>query len=160
MKLGLILVLFVCFRHNTSLWLNDLTGFPTRGIFYIQGGLWEAFLCLVLYLHLSKDAKPLGGLACTIGAVEGLQMAVCRLFGNPRGNICDALSGFPIGATAVSIYAIYLCEYVGRNKMNNRTLMLVPMISAAEVSYLTTPYAGIGLLALCYAVWRRHGQPT
>lgn len=160
MKLGIFLVLFVCFRHNTSLWLHDLTNFPTRGIHYIQGGLWEAALCLTLYFHLPKEAKPLGGLACTIGVSEGLQMAICRLFGNPKGNICDVLSGIPIGATLVSMYALFLCWYVGRNKMKNRTLLLVPIISAAEVSYLTSPLAWLGLLSLCYAVWRMNGQRT
>lgn len=87
-------------------------------------------------------------------------MAICRLFGNPKGNICDVLSGIPIGATLVSMYALFLCWYVGRNKMKNRTLLLVPIISAAEVSYLTTPLAGLGLLSLCYAVWRMNGQRT
>lgn len=87
-------------------------------------------------------------------------MAICRLFGNPKGNICDVLSGIPIGATLVSLYALLLCWYVGRNKMKNRTLLLVPIISAAEVSYLTSPLAWLGLLSLCYAVWRMNGQRT
>ena len=70
-----------------------------------SGGL-EAFLVLRFTCTCQKRRKPFGGLACTIGAVEGLQMAVCRLFGNPKGNICDVLSGFPLVQTSLNLRAV------------------------------------------------------
>lgn len=161
MKLGIALLILVSLRHNGSFWINDLTGFPQKGAFYVMGGAWEAVLCLVLATYLWRQKEHIGVFACVVGASEGIQMAVCRLLQGPSAkNLCDTYFGLPVGATIVSLYVLWLCDYVGRNKMNNRTLILVPIVSAAEVSYLTTPYLGVGLLALCYAVWRRHGQPT
>lgn len=161
MRLAILLIVLVSIRHNSSWWINDITGFPVRGVHYILGGLWESALCLALWIHLPKDAKPLGGLACIIGISEGMQMSICRLFGNPKGNICDVLLGIPVGATLVSLYALFLCLYVGRNKMNNRALILVPILAAAEVSYLSNSIpVGLGLLALCYATWRAYGTRT
>lgn len=88
-------------------------------------------------------------------------MSICRLFGNPKGNICDVLFGIPVGETFVSLYALFLSFYVGRNKMNNRALLIVPILAAAEVSYLTKSIpVGLGLLALCFATWRFHGSRT
>jgi hypothetical protein len=159
-KLGIILLILVSIRHNGSIWLSDFTGITQKGVFYVLGGAWEAVLCFVLASYLWKQREHIGVFACVIGASEGIQMAVCRLLQSPTsGNLCDAYFGLPVGATFVSMYALCLSWYVGRSKMNSSSLIIVPIIAAAEVSYLTQSIpVGLGLLALCFATWGLYGS--
>ena len=108
-----ILGIGVLVRHTAH---NFLPWLSAKGWFYIFGGIWEAVLCglIAAFLLAAKRDKwtKLGITACVIGALEGLQMAACRLaVGNERvgGNLCDAVTGLPIGAVMFSLYMIFIC---------------------------------------------------
>ena len=111
--LAAILAVGVLYRHSAHHLLPIL---PEKAWFYINGGIWEAVLCglIAAFLLAAKRDKwtKLGITACVIGALEGLQMAACRLaVGNERvgGNLCDAVTGLPIGAVMFSLYMIFIC---------------------------------------------------
>lgn len=114
--LAILLLVGVFVRHGSAGWLADLTNFPVKGIFYILGGYWEAILCAVLLSFVALEAETLwvrlAMLACIAGAIEGLQMAVCRTLTVdisvvPAGaNLCWQLTKpIPVGI------ALYVCYF-------------------------------------------------
>lgn len=153
--LAILLLIAVYLRHNTSYWISDLSGMSPRGVFYVLGGLWEALLAgvIVVLAYQKKSAWwHLLAFACFIAIIEGLQMSACRIIGNsgPR-NICDSVSGLPIGATLTSLYTFNVCYFSGVDVMK-LPMLLVPLIAAAEVAYLVGPVWGLGVLATCFAI--------
>src|SRR5437870_2954674 len=105
--LGPILLVGVFLRHDTSQWLP---GYTPGAWFYVLGGLWEMILCGSLLALIG--GYPLAIAALWIGILEGAQVSTCRLLMTditkvPRGgNLCDALTGLPIGATMTALYVI------------------------------------------------------
>jgi hypothetical protein len=158
-----ILIVGGFIRHNSSLWLQDLTGVSVKAIFFILGGAWEAILALVivwLLWNLKRNAYwHLAVMGCVLEIVEGSQIAVCRMLATPgKGNLCDILTGVPVGATLTAFYSVILCYFLGGEKMTNvKIYVLVPVLASAEVAYLTNPLAGLVLLAVSLALWSRHG---
>ena len=112
--LGPILLVGVFVRHNTSHWL---TGYSPQAWFYVLGGLWEVVLCLTLLRFVTA---PLAISALWIGILEGAQVATCRLLtadisAVPKNaNLCDALTGLPIGATMTGLYLLIICWAIGK----------------------------------------------
>lgn len=92
--LAILLLVGVFIRHGSAGWLADLTSFPVKGIFYILGGMWEAILCVALLRFIILERETLwvrlAMLACVAGAIEGLQMAVCR-------TLTPDISAVPVG---------------------------------------------------------------
>src|SRR5258706_188758 len=110
--LGPILLIGVFFRHDRSQWLP---GYSPGAWFYIAGGLWEILLCSSLLLTL--PARQLSTVAMWIGILEGAQVSACRLATTGpigKGNLCDNLTGLPIGATMTGLYVILVCWAIGK----------------------------------------------
>ena len=159
-----VLLIGVFIRHDTSLWLADLTGKKASLIFYALGGLWEAMLASVIWLLIAdrKAAayKHLAVLGCIFAISEGLQMSVCRVLAEPgKGNLCDSLTGLPVGATLTSLYTFNVCYFSGLD-MTKLPMLLVPLIASAEVAYLVSPMVGLIVFASCYALWSLHGRKS
>jgi len=122
--LAILLLVGVVVRHNTAYEVASLTGISPPGAFYVLGGLWESILCAVVLIIAWQQRQTvyrsaiLGAMA--IGIIEGLQMSVCRaciknMADVPKGvNICDYLTGFPVGATVASLYLIILIWILGK----------------------------------------------
>ena len=112
--LGSILLVGVFLRHNSSF---SLPGYSPQAWFYILGGLWEVVLCFLLLRFITI---PLGIAALWIGILEGAQVSVCRLATQditqiPKSaNLCDILSGLPIGATMTALYLGIVCWAIGK----------------------------------------------
>ncbi len=112
--LGPLLLVGVFLRHNTSGWFP---AYSPQAWFYILGGLWEMILCAVLFLFLRA---PLAIAALWIGILEGAQVSICRLLTAdisqvPKGaNLCDHLTGLPIGATMTALYLGIICWAIGK----------------------------------------------
>src|SRR5882672_9284152 len=107
--LGPILLVGVFLRHNTSQWFP---GYSPAAWFYVLGGLWEILLCACVLLAYSHN--PLLAAAMWIGILEGSQVSICRLATKDIDavhgqNLCDALTGLPIGATMTGLYVILVC---------------------------------------------------
>lgn len=105
----------VLYRHAAH---NFLPGLSDRAWFYINGGLWEITLCLLIasFLWAAKRDRwtKLGIVACGIGALEGFQMSACMMaiggsLKGVQGNLCDHITGMPVGATMMGIYLIIIC---------------------------------------------------
>ncbi len=111
-------------RHNTSFPLSQWSGVTQPGVFYAQGGLWEAVLCAVLLAIFWETTKGfarallISGMA--VGIIEGLQMAVCRplvksMAGVPSGmNVCDHVTGLPITGVVLALEFIITVWFVGK----------------------------------------------
>jgi hypothetical protein len=113
--LGPILLVGVFLRHDTSQWLP---GYSPQAWFYVLGGLWEIALCVVVLVAL--PGIPLLTAAMWIGVLEGSQISTCRLLtaditAVPKGsNLCDHLTGLPIGATMTALYLGIVCWAIGK----------------------------------------------
>jgi hypothetical protein len=109
--LGSILLIGVFGRHD----LTWLPGYSPAGWFYILGGIWEMILCATLLLFLRS---PLAVAALWIGILEGAQISTCRLLTTDihqvKGNLCDALTNLPIGATMTALYVLIICWAIGK----------------------------------------------
>jgi hypothetical protein len=109
--LGLILLVGVFTRHDTA-W--SLPGYSPQAWFYILGGFWETLLCLVI---LTRATEPFLVAAMWIGILEGAQMSVCRLATTGpigKGNLCDALTGWHVGAIMTGVYLFIVCMAIGK----------------------------------------------
>lgn len=113
--LGPILLVGVFLRHDTSSWLP---GYTPAAWFYIMGGAWEILLCASILLFM--PALPLIQAAMWIGILEGSQISACRLLTKDYSavpkwqNLCDHLTGLPIGATMTGLYLIIICIAIGK----------------------------------------------
>jgi len=117
------LLLGVFIRHNTYAILSQQTGMTEPWVFYVLGGLWEVVLCSVLLMIFwamrPSIWKNLAIAAMAIGILEGAQVFVCRLcvkdiYAVPPGtNLCDYVSGLPIGVSLTCLYFLILCWSVG-----------------------------------------------
>jgi len=121
--IAFVLLLGVFIRHNTYNFLAEQTHLPPQTIFYLLGGLWEAVLCsallMIFWAMRSGIWKNLAVAAMLIGILEGLQVFVCRLcvkdiYAVPPGtNLCDYVSGLPVGVSLTCLYFLILCWSVG-----------------------------------------------
>lgn len=119
-----LLLILVALRHHTSQVLALSLPISAPGIFYIQGGLWEALLCGVIAAFLWNQEpsfwKRAGLAAMAVGIIEGLQMSVCRslvvsMADVPKGvNICDHVTGKPVAATLMWLEIFMVCVLLGR----------------------------------------------
>ena len=111
--LGPILLIGVFLRHNTAMWLP---GYSPQAWFYILGGLWEIVLCAA---PLTFVRAPIAVVALWIGILEGAQVSTCRLLTSDitkvQGNLCDSLTGLPIGATMTGLYVILIAVTIARH---------------------------------------------
>lgn len=110
--IGPVLLVGVFARHNLA-W--SLPGYNPQAWFYMLGGLWEILLCSILLLTL--PALPLVRVAISIGILEGAQVTLCRLATTgplPKGNLCDALLGFPLGPWLTGFYIILIAVVTAR----------------------------------------------
>jgi hypothetical protein len=113
--LGPILLVGVFIRHNTASWFP---GYSPAAWFYIFGGMWEILLC-ALFLFLVRGSGLVTS-ALWIGILEGAQVSACRLLTTdisqvPKGaNLCDHLTGLPIGATMTALYLGIVCWAIGK----------------------------------------------
>ena len=118
--LAVALFLGVAIRHAGASWLAPTFGVTVPGAFYVLGGLWEALLCLAVMALLSTQRPSrwrglaLGAMA--IGAIEGALMGACRLAAGttlgskPRDmNLCDWVTGIPVGPVLLGLYTLILC---------------------------------------------------
>ncbi|MBL8512157.1 MAG: hypothetical protein JNM52_11000 [Betaproteobacteria bacterium] len=124
--LAIALAVGVFARHAGAGWLAQYLPIPQAGIFYALGGLWEVVLCgaLLSLLWCLRSAGVFYRLAvgcCLIGILEGGQMAACRLAVKTIGavppgmNLCDYVTGLPVGHTLLAVYFVILCWAVGPN---------------------------------------------
>lgn len=146
-------------RHDSSAWIADLLVANQKAVFYVQGGLWEAILaCVIVWLLPRGPYRYMALLACIIEVTEGLQMAVCQsLTVSASGNLCDNLTGFPVGATLTTLYVFNVC-YFAHFDMLKLPMILIPLIASAEVAYLVHPLAGGIVLAICIAIRSVRGR--
>lgn len=122
--IGALLLILVALRHHTSQVLAQSLPISAPGIFYIQGGLWEALLCGVVAVFLWGQRvtiwRQMGLAAMAIGIIEGLQMSACRslvvsMADVPKGvNICDHVTGKPVAATLMWLEIFMVCALLGR----------------------------------------------
>jgi hypothetical protein len=113
--LGPILLIGVFLRHDTALWLPNW--YTPAAWFYVLGSLWEIALCAVLLSFLRVSS--LATVALWIGILESGQAATCRLLTSDitkvKGNLCDSLTGLPIGATMTALYVILIAVTIARH---------------------------------------------
>ena len=120
--LAIVLLLGVVFRHTAATWLP---GYSQAAWFYMLGGLWEFTLCglilwQVLGYPLTKWARA-SVIALIIGMSEAFQMTFCRAcIGDirevPTGvNLCDHITGLPIGAVMMGLYILLISWHIGRH---------------------------------------------
>jgi hypothetical protein len=111
--LGPVLIVAVFARHNLA-W--SLPGYSPQAWFYIMGGMLEILLCSTLLLML--PAQALIRSAMWIGILEGAQVSACRLATTgPIGkdaNLCDALTGWHVGAIMTGVYLFIVCMAIGK----------------------------------------------
>jgi integral membrane sensor domain MASE1 len=112
--LGSLLLVGVFLRHDTSQWLP---GYSPAAWFYVLGGLWEITLCASLLIWVSQTSLLTAAL--WIGILEGAQVSVCRLATKDIDavhgqNLCDALTGLPVGATMTALYLGIVCVAIGK----------------------------------------------
>lgn len=122
--LAFVLVLGAFIRHDAANWFASVSGMKPAAIFYVLGGMWEATLCLLILWMMADYPESMwrnlaaGG--ALIGFLEAFQMAGCRLSITdikavpPGVNLCDFVTGVPIGAVMTSLYVVMLAYYVGR----------------------------------------------
>ena len=118
-----LLLLGVFIRHDAVTWIASTVGMTPAAIFYILGGIWEAILCAVLLMifWVAKKSiwRNLAIAAMLIGILEATQVSVCRMAISdiravPQGtNLCDFVSGLPIGISLTCLYFLILCWSVG-----------------------------------------------
>jgi len=121
-----LLLLGVFARHSAHTWLAEGSRIAAAGWVYILGGVWEIALCAVLWAIFAPMRRTvwtrLAVSAMVIGICEGLQLSACRLAVTdlaavPRGmNLCDHVSGMPIGAVSFSLYLIIVCWSIVRKQ--------------------------------------------
>ena len=122
--IALALLLGVFIRHYTAWWLADGTYLSPQAMFYILGGAWETILCLVvlgaLFMVERSVWRYIAGVAMVVGALEGAQIAVCRVAITdistvPKNiNLCDYLIGLPLGPTLAALYLIAIAYGVSK----------------------------------------------
>ena len=122
--IAVILLVGVFTRHNTALWLASGSSLSPQAVFYILGGVWEIVLCGVLAAILLAAERTLWRylalVAVTVGIAEASQMSVCRLAISdiarlaPDQNLCDYLTGLPVGATLTALYLLAIAYGVGK----------------------------------------------
>jgi len=112
--LGSVLIVAIFARHNLA-W--SLPGYNPQAWFYVLGGLLEIILCSTLLLTLPP--QPLIKAAMWIGILEAAQVSVCRLATTgpiPRdANLCDALTGWPIGFLLTVVEFGVVCWAIKRS---------------------------------------------
>jgi len=116
--LAIVLLLGVFIAFDGANWLADGSRFTPAAMYYMLQGAWGALLagCLFVAILAQKASlwRNLGLLAMGIGMLEGTQATVCRLAVKdigavPRGtNLCDFVTGWPLGAAMTTIYMMAL----------------------------------------------------
>lgn len=112
-----LLIASVFITHAGGRLLAQWSGIPQNIVEHmLYGGLLAALsaLLLAVMLHMIESFwRDLALLALVVSILEGVQMAACipwtleRLAQIPaRTNLCDALTGQPVGATLLGLYAI------------------------------------------------------
>jgi hypothetical protein len=155
--LGPILLVGVFVRHDTSSWLP---GYTPAAWFYILGGVWEMILCTVLLLFLRT---PLAVAALWIGVLEGAQISACRLLTKDYSavpkwqNLCDHLTGLPVGAIMTGLYLYIVCQAIGKSWHGffgsghevafGITLTALMIIAGNEIAHLVSPWAALLVMA-------------
>ena len=121
--IAVALLLGVFIRHFTALGLAGVLGFPSRAWFYMLGGAGEILLCAIVLLSVRGFKEPWRFLAVSaawIWIVESAQLPICRAMITDMAqvpldqNLCDYLTGLPIGATMLSLYLLILSYGVGK----------------------------------------------
>jgi hypothetical protein len=151
-----LLLIAVFLRHDTSQWLP---GYTPAAWFYVLGGALEIVLCSLILLTLHG---PLISAAMWIGILEGAQVSICRLATKDIDavhgqNLCDALTGWHVGAIMTGVYLFIVCPaigkawrgYFGRRYENvlGITLVVLVAIGGNEISHLVSPWAAILVMA-------------
>ena len=123
-QLAIVLLLGVFIRHDTANWIAASSGMSPAAVFYILGGAWEFVLCgLLLWAVCGYYWTIWSGLASAalvIGMIEGAQVSLCRLAiqdirSVPQGtNLCDYVTGLPVGAVLTTVYVLLICWHFGR----------------------------------------------
>ena len=118
-----ILLLGVFIRHDAVTFIAHQVGWTPAAIFYLLGGLWEVVLCAAIALfalttHVSIWRELILA-AMAIGILEGSQVFICRLCVKdiravpPGTNLCDYVTGLPVGVSLTCLYFLILCWSVG-----------------------------------------------
>lgn len=116
--LSIVLLVGVFVRHDTSYLASTLTSLTPGAWFTVMGGLWEIVLCVALLMFVSAS---LGTTALLIGILEGAQISVCRAMITdisavpPKVNLCDYVTGWPIGFLMTSAELGMVCWVIGKN---------------------------------------------
>ena len=118
-----ILLLGVFIRHDAVTWIAQTVHMTPAAVFYILGGIWEVTLCAVLLMVFwamrASIWKNLAIAAMLIGILEGAQVSICRMCISdirqvpPGTNLCDYVSGLPVGISLTCLYFLILCWSVG-----------------------------------------------
>ena len=120
--LACALLVGVFARHDTSIFLSHHTEFSARVWFYVLGGWWEMMLCgvlLVLLQWASGRWRYIAMSALWVGILEAAQMtcqlAVPNMALIPKEtNLCDHVTGLPIGFLMTSLYLLVILAGVGK----------------------------------------------
>lgn len=123
--LASILLLAAAFKNAGASWLAPIFGLPVPGMFYVLCGLWEAVLCIAVILLLQTQPRSrwrgVALSAAVIGLIDGVLMAACRLAAGtsiaskPRDmDLCDWVTGLPVGSVLLGMYVLILCYGVHR----------------------------------------------
>ena len=122
--LSIIITIGVLIVYAGCNLLADVTGYSYRAMFYMLMGAWSAVLslCLMLFIFFSSHSiwRSIALFALFGSSIEGMQMTVCRALVDdinniPSGmNLCDYLTGLPIGSTIIGLYITIASYIVGR----------------------------------------------
>ena len=122
--LVLIVTASIFVRHNSAFWMASALNTTAPAVSYVMGALLEvvmgATIALLLLAHPKSLWRTLGIFAGCIAAIEGAQMAVCRLAIAdiralpPNTTLCDFVTGLPIGSVLTTLYLSGILYLVGR----------------------------------------------
>jgi hypothetical protein len=148
-----LLLVGVFLRHNSAHWWAEAFDANVKAIFYVFGGWWEAIVAAIIIALVWKRAAgwQIAVMACVIQISEGLQMT-CQLFtASARGNVCDNLTGLPVGAAFTAIYSLFACyKWPGHAATG-----FVALLAGGEIFFLTKSWSmAVGVMAISFALWR------
>lgn len=122
--LVLIVTVSIFARHNSAFWMASALNTTAPAVSYVMGGLLEVVMGAALAILLLTQPKSLwrtlGIFAGCIAAIEGAQMAACRIvIADIRAlpantTLCDFVTGLPIGSVITALYLSGILYLVGR----------------------------------------------
>jgi hypothetical protein len=120
---ALILLGGVFIANDTANWLAERSHFSAAWLFYMLQGWWVLVLSCVLLVFILLQPpsiwKNISVFSLVVSMVEAGQIPLCRaavddIKNVPAGvDLCDYVTGVPIGAATTTLYAAILAWIVG-----------------------------------------------